>query len=82
MGKLYLFLLAHLGSPGQWAIKRVCVCVLLGDGLGPQAQLPRPLGRADRHVDEMPQQNAGDGRTQETQLHPRPGMSCYSVQRV
>jgi len=22
--------LAHLGSPGQWAVKQVCVCVIFG----------------------------------------------------
>lgn len=51
-----------------------CPLWLVGDGFTPQAQLPRPVGRSDRLVDKVSQQNAGDGCAQETQLHTGSGM--------
>jgi len=37
--------LAHLGSPGQRAVKRVCVCVCVCVCLGERSKLPSGSGR-------------------------------------
>lgn len=47
--------------------------VFSGDGTSPPEELCRPLGRSDFAGHAVPQSPHPDRRSQETQLHPRPG---------